>query len=239
MKKLLPAILLATTFFACKKNDDAIDANAMTYTVNGVVDKTVEYDDSFSMPILINHTGGNQEKVTLSLEGLPSGSTATFDPTGGTPNFSSLMSVKVFNPSGGTYNLKVNSKVGDVTKSTGMVLTVKPEPAEGCAGRVTGNYSNTMTGQFSGIDPVTIVWGGAKNEVIIKNIKVIGDVKCQLDCAAGKINIPAQLTNKALYVESTTPGTYTSVGVIVDITVRTSQSGPVVANQNCNMLKIN
>lgn len=231
MKRLFPlALIMCCTFFACKKNEygnnnnnntNPVDSNEMKYVINGIADKTIAYDDSVVIPLSIVRSSGTQQKITLSLAGLPAGATAKFDPESGIPDFASILTIKMKNPEGGNFNLKLTGSAGNTAKVYDMVLKVTPEPADGCVSKVTGTYINVYSSTPNSTEDCNVWATGTKNKIGVSS-KSIGDVYCNLDCNTQKITIPRQKTSNQFY-EMDGSGSYTATGI--ELTIKTYDIG--------------
>jgi|GEM_PF-5812930 hypothetical protein len=117
MKKLLfPIVAMLITIAACKKKDppavlpsiaDTTDSNAMTYIVGGLSDMSISWEDEKQMPLAITYTAGDQEQLSLSVEGAPEGVTVSFDVVKGLPPFVSILMIKTNVSKDGVYPLNL------------------------------------------------------------------------------------------------------------------------------------
>lgn len=91
---------------------------------------TVHQGASGFSTITITLTVGTGQGVTLSTSGLPSGVTASFNPTSGTPPFTSRCTISASRTaSPGTYQVRVVGSGGGQTHTTGFVLKVTATPS--------------------------------------------------------------------------------------------------------------
>ncbi len=80
---------------------------------------------SASYTVTVNPVAGPQQSVALSVSGLPTGVSASFNPTSGTPPFTSTLSVTVASSvSPGTFMLTIVGSGGGVTHTASVTLTV-------------------------------------------------------------------------------------------------------------------
>jgi hypothetical protein len=122
-RKTLFAFLTLSLFFAaCKKADNT---PPVQFVINGVHD--LNLDNAYFLDLSVSQTSGAQERVTITVTGLPPGITAEVDPVAGTPNFNAMISFsKSNNAVGGTYPIKIVGTSASFTKSYDLNLTVPP-----------------------------------------------------------------------------------------------------------------
>lgn len=125
MKKLLLAFSLFTIFLgSCTKKTNVIPdvpievKEDSTYIINGVTDFTLGSLDSTWVYLEVDFREGKQEKITLSIEGLPARVISEFEPAAGIPGFATTLMLKSIVATPGTYPVKI---VG--TSSNGMKKT--------------------------------------------------------------------------------------------------------------------
>ena len=84
---------------------------------------------STSYTVTVNPVSGPQQSVALSVSGLPGGVSASFNPTSGTPSFTSTLSVTVApSVSPGTFTLTIVGVGGGVTHTASVTVTVSAAP---------------------------------------------------------------------------------------------------------------
>jgi hypothetical protein len=82
-----------------------------------------------SYSVTVSTVSGSPQSVTLSLSGAPAGVSGTFNPTSGTPPFTSTLSVTTTNAvAPGTVTLTITGSGGGVTHSTQVTLLVSQAP---------------------------------------------------------------------------------------------------------------
>ncbi|HEY9178873.1 MAG TPA: hypothetical protein VIN07_14350 [Flavipsychrobacter sp.] len=125
MKKSLFLLALSlVTLGACTKKTNVIPdvpvevKEDSTYIINGITDFTLGSLDSTWAYLQIDFREGKQEKITLSIEGLPDKVKAEFEPAAGIPGFATTLMLKAIIATPGTYPIKI---IG--TSSTGMKKT--------------------------------------------------------------------------------------------------------------------
>lgn len=91
MKKLITLSLYVVLFASCTKNSDN---GGPDFAIDGIGD--VSMDPTIMtkiLPLVVSRPPGssNQETVSLSVSGLPSGASATFEPASGIPSFATAL----------------------------------------------------------------------------------------------------------------------------------------------------
>ena len=122
MRKFFFALLLAPLFFtACKKNESIPNE----FVITGIRDVDLSASGGSVLPITINVSSGVQERVVVSVTGLPAGITATIDPNSGTPSFSSTITFNQgSNATPGTYPVHVVGTSSSYTRSYDLNIKV-------------------------------------------------------------------------------------------------------------------
>jgi hypothetical protein len=124
MLRTLTLSLLALTLFAsgCKKSDPEVDR----FVINGLHD--ISFNSSSSGNILtleIKQMNGTQENVTLSVENLPSGTSAVIEPSGGVPTFAAAIRFIQTGPvKGGSYPIRVIGKSASSIKTYDLNMVI-------------------------------------------------------------------------------------------------------------------
>lgn len=87
--------------------------------------------ESTSYVIVVTLVSGTGQPVSLSLAGLPSGATRSFNPPSSTPTFQSTLDIYTTKTTkAGTYTLTLTASGGGVTKTAGLTLEIEPAPEE-------------------------------------------------------------------------------------------------------------
>ncbi|RYD58599.1 MAG: hypothetical protein EOP56_03160 [Sphingobacteriales bacterium] len=95
----LLALCACVSLAACKKSK---------FIINGISDIKVMRDSSVMIPLAIAQESGNQERVDLSVEGLPAKTEYSFTAASGTPDFGTVLTIKaLYNAKPGTYPIKI------------------------------------------------------------------------------------------------------------------------------------
>lgn len=92
----------------------------MNYSVNGLTDITIRQyvDTTFAIPLAAAYISGPQEQVTITVENVPAGLTATPTTISGTPAFGSYIMVTGHVETAGTFVVNVSSKSPSTDKKT-------------------------------------------------------------------------------------------------------------------------
>lgn len=122
MKKILSLSFIALLVIAACKKDDTpqtipnptpapvVDSNAMQYVINGLTDVSLGWSEEKMIPLSFAYVKGNQEMISVSINGLPAGVTAEFDVAKGTPSFATILKLKTNVSKDGNYPLQVVCK---------------------------------------------------------------------------------------------------------------------------------
>ena len=95
---------------------------------------SVKQGENVQVTITVTSVGGFSQQVTLSVSGLPGGTTYTFSPQSGTPTFTSTLTISTGPATEpGTYTVTVTATGGGKTHSQTFTLTVTVPPAPGPA----------------------------------------------------------------------------------------------------------
>ncbi len=125
MKKLLLAFSLFTIFLgSCTKKTNVIPdvpivvKEDSTYIINGVTDFTLGSLDSTWVYLEVDFREGKQEKITVSIEGLPARVISEFEPAAGIPGFATTLMLKSIVATPGTYPVKIIGTSSNGQKKT-------------------------------------------------------------------------------------------------------------------------
>lgn len=143
MKKLpnllfaLCLAIVSLNISSCKK-----DPEKAAFSITGLSDQTFNGSD-INQSLTIGYTAGPKEAVTLAVSGLPAGITASFSSTSGTPEFSSVLTLKAAGAvTAGTFTVTVTGTSTSGTSSSAAFNLTVPDD---CANRLTGLYDFTVT----------------------------------------------------------------------------------------------
>jgi hypothetical protein len=125
---------------------------------------TVVQGGSTTATVTVTLISGTPQTVSLSASGLPSGATASFSPSSGTPTYSSTMTIQASTSTPvGTYTITITGTYGSLTQSTTYTLTVNTPPVTFSQSGMSSDASGTVltvdgvTYTYSQL-PVTFVW---------------------------------------------------------------------------------
>jgi hypothetical protein len=123
-KVLYLVLLLPLLHSACKKGDSG---PANEFVINGVRDVNFTLSTTDYLLLSVKHTSGSQERVTISVTGLPTGVNAVIDPSSGTPDFeSNIIFSMAGNAISGTYPIKIIGTAASSIKTYDLNLVVPP-----------------------------------------------------------------------------------------------------------------
>jgi hypothetical protein len=124
LKAIFSAFLFSALFVAACKKDDTPDN---TFIINGLHDiDFTSYNGSY-LELVVVQASGTQERVTLSVTGVPAGVTAIITPENGTPDFDAIITFDITgDPTGGTYPIRIVGNTASHIKSYDLNLTVPP-----------------------------------------------------------------------------------------------------------------
>lgn len=102
-----------------------ITETAMEYSVT-VTPTTLEINqgESGSVQVQVQYLGGEKKQVTLIVSGVPSGASASFNPSTLTPPGASTLTINAGSAKG-TFTLLIQAKVDDTTKTATLTLIIK------------------------------------------------------------------------------------------------------------------
>jgi len=97
------------------------------FSLSNNADILATQGSSGSNTVTVTLAGGSTQPVTLSASGLPSGASASFDPTSSSPTFSSICTIMT-SPStaAGSYPITVTGSGGGLSRTTTFTLFVSP-----------------------------------------------------------------------------------------------------------------
>ena len=90
--------------------------------------QTVTPGASASFTVNVGLVSGSAQSITLTLSGTPTGVSGSFNPTSGTPPFTSSLTITSASSATGSYQLTVTGSGGGVTHQATLTLTVSPAP---------------------------------------------------------------------------------------------------------------
>lgn len=228
MKQTLILALSCLLLFSCgkesnqptpavPKNDSTNQTSSFKFLINGVTDMTFGKDSFATIAIGVARESGTQERVTLSVEGLPANATAEFSSASGTPDFATTLTLKGNGAIPGTYALKLKglAEKGAVkTYDFNAVITGlkpgEPDPVLGCAKDLLGDYRSDYV--YNGTPRVyelaLVESTGVKNEITMRVGGFTKQVVATVNCDTKQLTILNQpgmdwnLTNGSGYVSA-------------------------------------
>ena len=233
-KTTLLLAFLTLLFSACTKVVDD-EYEMPNYRVDGITDISVYSTGATNMPLNVVYMNSEQERVDLSLDGLPAGMTATFTPASGIPTYSSFLQIRSNNTAAGNYPVTLvanGAESGRRTYSFNIRITE-------CASELLGTYTgfNACFAGGSYVDNITAV-AGQPNTIQFNNFENTGArVIATVDCGTSRLTIPTQVVNGITY--STNSGFFniTTTGIFINFNYRRVSAGGGVANCNVNLNK--
>lgn len=155
MRKLTLFALLVCliSLGACSKSDDNNQAtnptnnnqpisNTNNFIINGVKDLSLEVGKTETLPLAIEYVEGEQEIVTLSIEGLPSHVTAEFSNAAGTPSFATMLNITADFEASGTHTIAIKAATA-TGKIKFLTFQLVIKGASNCVSLLEGRYDNT------------------------------------------------------------------------------------------------
>lgn len=235
------ALLSTALFFGCKKNEynnnpnTNPDPNAMVYIINGITDLNIKHKGSVTLPLSVERTSGNQENITLSVEGLPGQTTATFSPASGIPNFATTLTINTNYTDGGNYTIALKGTTASgAAKTYNLKLNVTAEPALGCVADVVSNYNSHYEGSGLPLQSESIEATTTKNYVKFLP-KAAPEFYGTLDCDLHKIDIKFQQTSTGEYLMGN--GSYDDKNITLNIFFRNAANTQTTYNYIVYMAK--
>ena len=229
-KSTLLVALLAITIGSCTKKYETNVPYVPPYHLDGITDLTVNADNpSASMQIGVTYQNSNQERVTLSLEGMPAGLTYNIINPSGYPSFSSFISFFDSSAAIGTYTVNLVAK-GDKSGKVKFPFTVMVTEIPDCAAGFTGaNFSASnfcTSGSYT--EGITLL---SANHVQFTNFEGTGvHLNATFNCTTGDVTIPTQTINGFIYAGS---GSFGSFGTNQEVVISYSKQ-PVGGGSTIN-----
>lgn len=136
MKRILLAASLVSLLFAsCDKKQNVIPVipeqpapEDSTYIINGLTDMSISSLDSVVTGLNITFLQGKQDKITLSIEGLPDRVKGSFDPGAGIPGFNTTLMLRSVVAKPGVYPITIKGvSENGLTKSYKVNLRIKDD----------------------------------------------------------------------------------------------------------------
>lgn len=215
MKKVLLILTLGgTLFFSCREKQNIIPEQIVdpidttnkvdsSYVIYGVTDYMIKSIERKVIPLEIVLKSTTQEKVTLSVDGLPENATATFAPSTGYPGFTTDLTIETVFTQTGTYPIIIKgTSEKQLTKSYNINLTIEAVPCDSILVYRTNNFrTRSVLNQY-------ILYGNTHMDVDLDNpnryyfssllvgmdadnqILTYQDVDYVVDCDSLNVSIP-------------------------------------------------
>ncbi|RYD57851.1 MAG: hypothetical protein EOP56_06125 [Sphingobacteriales bacterium] len=204
-KTLIVAFFASLLFSACSKSDNnSNDPNnngnnvnpvdtAMNYIINGLGDVVMESTDTSYMTLTVSLEKGIQQKVALTVSGLPENAHANLSTQTGIPTFTSLLTLEAKNVKPGSYPIKVTGTSATGTEKSydlNLKINEKPlDPAFACIKDLEGDYQGSYNGKTYAIN---ITRNTDRQTIIIKNFPEPGvEIKASVNCNDKTIGVIA------------------------------------------------
>lgn len=213
MKQTLILALSCLLLFSCgkesnqptptvPKNDSTNQTSSFKFLINGVTDMTFGKDSFATIAIGVAREAGTQERVTLSVEGLPPNATAEFSSASGTPDFATTLTLKGNGAVPGTYALKLKgvAEKGAIKSYDFNAVITGPKPGEpdpvlGCAKDLLGDYRSDYVHNHKPtqvFEHAAVESTGVKNEIEITAAVFTRPILATIDCNTMQLTIPDQ-----------------------------------------------
>jgi hypothetical protein len=238
MRKIF-LLAASVIFFAagCKKDKPSPPVQSpFSYQVSGVKDLFIETTGTDSMRLNIERTIGTSQKVTLSVEGLPTNVTAILNPDYGLPPFTPVVKLVAKGAVEGQYavTVKTNNPIAGEQKLQFNLTISKPVPQ--CIPSLVGNYTGEELCESTGVPPYPAIVeaiANKENKILIKNFGNFDpkiDIEVNVNCSAKKLTIVQQEINGTTVVGS---GSFDDKRLYINYTV-TNNSGITPFSVTCD-----
>lgn len=208
---LLAFAFLVTFASACKKEDDEPSIPYVPpYRVSGLTDISIQKyavgADPYEMYVQVEYENGDQERVTLSLEGIPDGLEDSMINTSGYPSFMSRIILVDSGVAEGTYTPRL-VVTGERSGRREFPFNVRMLAVPDCSTPMLGNYTTTSFCNSGSYTMTIQAQPTTKNRVLLSNLNnngttLYGDADCSGTTGTTYINIPNQTVNGVTYYGS-------------------------------------
>jgi hypothetical protein len=227
-RSLLFLALLVIGFASCKKDDNDAAPTKTPYYVSGVQDVTIQKVPSgnpytyLNLSLVYDHN--EQERVALSLEGVPDGLKYKFTIKSGIPTFNSSLQLVDSGVVAGDYALTLvatGATSGRKTYQFNVTVLAAPD----CSGEVAGTgylSQGYCSGPNTFSQDITSV-SGTPGRVLFSNFDNTGaQVYGVVTCFTNQIVIPTQTVGGAVYQGN---AYYNTSGSTTNININYSRNG--------------
>lgn len=241
MKKVFASFLIATLILlACREKENIIPSITQTedssvvndttlfedssYVIFGITDYSIKSLESKSIPLEVMLTGKMQDKISLSVAGLPDRTSAELEPASGYTGFGTLLTITTIFTKPGIYPIVIKGTSDrKLTKSYKINLSVESVPCDSILVYRTNSfrtrsvfnqyilYGNTrMDVDYK--DPETFYFssllvGMDGGDPIVSFTSSTGRIRYYADCDSLKITIPP-VTVEGFNSKTQQTGTY-------------------------------
>lgn len=191
--KYLNLLFVATLLFSIGSCTKDKDNNAIQFSVNGITDMKFPANQSGTLVLEVKHQSGNQETVSITINGLPANVSYELSSASGTPTYATTLTVTANNATPGTYPVSVVATAASGESRT-FSFNLILENNYDCVGEMVGTYNGSQSCDYSGTNTTTIIFkkdSGNPESFTYKHYYGF-DVKGQLDCVTNEITIPEQ-----------------------------------------------
>jgi hypothetical protein len=193
------------------------------YVITGIRDfemkRSLAGYASYQLPLAVDYNNSKQEKVSLTVEGVPSGIYYTLTPTTGYPPFDAMLYFFDSAAAPGDYVIKLKAKSAS-TEEKVFEMNMKIQPPMTCVDAIIGSYYGSGNGclPFPGTAQQIVQRKDATgNKVIFRNFLSSGsDVEATMVCNNATVLLDkTTITYLGTSYELTGSGTYTLSGTYI------------------------
>jgi len=208
MRKLLFLALLPALFAGCVKDDDDVAQPIMPpYIVTGLSDVTLQKISSgpaavYNSYVQVEYQNGEQERVTISLENLPTGLVDSLETPSGYPTFYTGLHLVDSGVAAGSYNARLVVS-GDRSGRREYPFAIRVLAAPNCAPSAVGNYTgNSSCG--AGSNYSVSVQSPAEHRITVSNfnnsgVQLYANTQCMTGSDYVYLTFPSQTVGGNTY----------------------------------------
>lgn len=132
-------LLIGILIISCNKAEDP----KIDFNINGLADVTLDENGSVVKNLTIEHLNGPAEQVTLTIDGLPDGISASFNISTGQPPFDATLYIKDDSSKGDIYEVNVLARsASGIEHAYPFKITTLQKT---CTKKASGLYEGTST----------------------------------------------------------------------------------------------
>lgn len=220
---LAATLFFGLTFSSCIKKDSDNDVYVEPYVVTGIRDfemkRSLAGYASYQLPLAVDYNNSKQEKVSLTVEGVPSGIYYTLTPTTGYPPFDAMLYFFDSAAAPGDYVIKLKAKSAS-TEEKVFEMNMKIQPPMTCVDAIVGTYYANSNGclPFFGTSQQLVQRKDATgNRIIFKNFFSSGsDIEATMVCNNATVLLDkTTITYQGTSYEISGSGNYTTNGTYI------------------------